>query len=49
MAEYFDDLDVSQKIMKAVFNVDEDDKKTGEKLGEERLGSSSLIKNFGLT
>ena len=35
--------------MSALFDTDEEVQTTGEQVGEKRLGTGSMIKNFGLT
>ena len=51
LGEYFDDFSLSQKIMNALFDMpsSDDDDSVEEKIGEERLGSKSIMKNFGIT
>ena len=49
MTEYIDDFGFSIKIKKALFDTDQDVDTTGEKVGEERLGSSNILNNIGVT
>ena len=48
LAEFFNDFQVSQRVMNEIFGIKEDDS-VGEKVGESRLGSSSIMDNFGFT
>ena len=48
LVEYFDDFELSQKIMSQLFGTTADDS-VGEKVGEERLGGKSIMDSFGLT
>ena len=49
LAEYWDDFEFAQKIMSAVFGTESNEDDIGEKVGEERLGSSRFVDNLGLT
>ena len=49
LTEYIDDFGFSIKIKKALFDTDQDVDTTGEKVGEERLGSSNILNNIGVT
>ena len=48
LAEYVDDYGFSKKVMNTLFDTEIDDLE-GDQIGERRLGSSSLVKNLGLT
>ena len=48
LQEYFDDLDLSGKVMMEL-GIGQKDDSVEEKTGESRLGSTNLLKNLGLT
>ena len=48
LVEYFDDFELSRKIMNQLFGTTTDDS-VDEKFGEARLGGKSIMDSFGLT